>query len=356
MTCFAPDREVDSVNETEESRCGSVQAIRCAIRAEEQRLLNSYPLLAFQDALGFTCFFCSLVAMGGMAALYLHDAIPWWLTIPVMALPLSILHELEHDLIHNLYFKRRSWIQNSMFFVIWIAKLSLNPWYRRTLHLKHHQVSGQETDIEERLIGLGLPCGPLRLLVTIHPMGGLLLFPRIKREVPEFQPWRLVLLSVPTYLLFLITWESFAGYSRLRTGWTVPLDPAHLLPDSGWPWARDLSILLVLPNMLRQACLVFMSSHSHYYGDIPERDVFFQNQILNTWMFLPFQIFCFNFGATHIIHHYVVNQPFYLRQMVAGAAQSEMRRQGIRLNDMGTFWRDNRWGFTPEIDQISASQ
>ena len=46
-------------------------------------------------------------------------------------------------------------IQHAMFFVIWFAKLSLNPWYRRRIHLKHHLLSGQQTDIEERLIGLG---------------------------------------------------------------------------------------------------------------------------------------------------------------------------------------------------------
>ena len=87
-----------------------------------------------------------------------------------------------------------------------------------------------------------------------------------------------------------------------------------------------------------------MSSYSHYYGDIPKRDIFFQNQILSNWMLIPFQAFCFNFGATHIIHHYVINQPFYLRQMVAHAAQAEMKRQGTRINDLGTFVRANRWG------------
>jgi hypothetical protein len=116
------------------------------------------------------------------------------------------------------------------------------------------------------------------------------------------------------------------------------------LPAWGWPWARDLTILLVLPNVLRQSCLVLMSSYSHYYGDIPDREIFFQNQILSNWMFFPFQLFCFNFGATHIIHHYVIQQPFYLRQMVAHAALAEMRRQGTRSDDLGTFVRANRWG------------
>jgi hypothetical protein len=33
-------------------------------------------------------------------------------------------------------------------------------------------------------------------------------------------------------------------------------------------------------------------------------DVFYQNQILDSPLCWPFQLFCFNFGATHILHHY----------------------------------------------------
>jgi len=326
-------------NTNERARC-----IRVVIHSEEKRLRAKLPWLAHQDFLGMSCFLGSLAMMACVAAYYLRGGLVWWLAVPLMALPISILHELEHDLIHNLYFRSRAWVQHLMFFVIWFCKLSLNPWYRRGIHLKHHLVSGQKTDIEERLIGLGLPFGCLRLLVTIHPMGGLLLFPRIKRENPDFQPLWLALLSVPTYTVFNVIWESFFGYTRVQQGWAPVFDPSHLLPAWGWPWARDLAVLLVLPNVVRQSCLVLMSSCSHYYGDIPERDIFFQNQILRNWMLFPFQLFCFNFGATHIIHHYVINQPFYLRQMVSPAVQAEMGRQGTRINDLGTFVRANRWG------------
>jgi fatty acid desaturase len=326
----------------EHSTIERTRRIRAVIQLEERRLRATHPWLAHQDFLGMTCFLGSLAAMVAIAAFYLQGALAWWYAVPLMALPLSILHELEHDLIHSLYFRSRAWVQHVMFFVIWLCKMSLNPWYRRGIHMKHHLVSGQKTDIEERLIGLGLPFGFLRFFVTIHPLGGLLLFRRIKRDAPDFRPLRLALLSVPTYTSFLLIWETFFGYVRVRQGWSPPLDPFRLLPACGWPWARDLTVLLVLPNVLRQSCLVLMSSYSHYYEDIPERDVFFQNQILNSWMLLPFQVFCFNFGATHIIHHYVVNQPFYLRQMVAHAAQAEMGRQGTRINDLGTFVRANR--------------
>jgi len=334
-------------NTTDRTRC-----IRAVIHSEEQRLRATRPWLAHQDFLGMMCFWGSLATMVCIAALYLRGSLVWWMAVPLMALPISILHELEHDLIHNLYFRNRAWVQHSMFFVIWLAKLSLNPWYRRGIHLKHHLVSGQKTDIEERLIGLGLPFGLLRLFVTIHPWGGLLLFPRIKRDTPDFQPLRLVLLSLPTYLVSLAIWETFFGYVRVHQGWAPLFDPARLLPAGGWPWARDLTVLVVLPNVLRQCCLVLMSSYSHYYEDIPERDVFFQNQILNTWLLFPFQLFCFNFGATHVIHHYVINQPFYLRQMVARAAQAEMVRQGTRINDLGIFARANRRSDTAQTARL----
>ena len=290
--------------------------------------------------------------MAAVAVFYLQGLLAWWAAIPLMALPLSILHELEHDLIHDLYFRKSPLLQNAMFLVIWISKLSISPWYRRAIHLRHHQESGQTTDIEERLIGIGLPFGVLRMLVSLHPMAGLFLFRRIQRDVPEFQPWKLSLLSAPAYLLFFAIWEGFFGYVRVRSGWTFAWDPAHLLPAAGWPIARDLAVLWALPNVLRQTSLVLMSSYSHYYEDIPERDVFYQNQILSGWPVFPLQLFCFNFGATHIIHHYVVNQPFYLRQLVSRAALAEMQRQGTRVNDFGTVLRNNRWNESSGISSL----
>ena len=104
-----------------------------------------------------------------------------------------------------------------------------------------------------------------------------------------------------------------------------------------------LMVLWVGPNVIRQACLALVSSYSHYYGDIPENDVFYQNQILDHPLLWPAQLYCCNFGSTHIIHHFVVQQPFYLRQMVARAAHAEMLRQGVRRNDFGVVARANRW-------------
>jgi hypothetical protein len=216
--------------------------------------------------------------------------------------------------------------------------------------LKHHRESGQKTDIEERLIGIGLPLGWLRLFIALHPLGSVFLFPGIKRDAPEFRPTRLVLLSLPTYTIFAVLWLGFPAYLWARSGWAGPDDPLRALPDWGWPWVRDLTVLWFLPNVLRQACLILMSSYSHYYDDIPDGDVYYQNQILSSRLLWPLQAFCFNFGSTHVIHHYVVNQPFYLRQLVAGAAHAEMARQGVRQNDFGVVARDNRAGTSRPAD------
>jgi hypothetical protein len=94
-----------------------------------------------------------------------------------MSLSFSILHELEHDLIHNMYFKGSQVFQHIMFFFIWIAKQSTNPWFRKIIHLRHHILSGQVEDIEERLIGLGLPLNLNRVLLTFYPMATVLSFP-----------------------------------------------------------------------------------------------------------------------------------------------------------------------------------
>ena len=66
---------------------------------------------------------------------------------------------------------------------------------------------------------------------------------------------------------------------------------------------------------------------------------------------LPLQLFCFNFGSTHGIHHFVVRDPFYLRQMIAPGAHKVMRDNGVRFNDFNTLVRRNRYrkSQTPEV-------
>ena len=102
-------------------------------------------------------------------------------------------------------------------------------------------------------------------------------------------------------------------------------------------------VVWIGPNVLRSFCLHFVSSNMHYYGDVEDDNVIQQTQVLNPWWLAPFQLFCFNFGSTHAIHHFVVKEPFYIRQWTAPQAHAVMRAMGVRFNDFGSFTRANRW-------------
>ena len=136
----------------------------------------------------------------------------------------------------------------------------------------------------------------------------------------------------------------FLGFVRLQYGFTLGVnDPVHYFPMRLWPYVRDICVILIIPNFIRQLSLNIIASYCHYYGDIPKHNVYYQNQVLNHWCLLPLHIFCFNFGATHIIHHFVTNQPFYIRQWLAPKATQELIKHGIRENDFGVVTRNNRY-------------
>lgn len=322
-----------------------IKAINRAIVAEEKRLRAKHRWLAHQDALGMACFVGSLVAIGGFVWAYFAGYLPWWAAVLLIGLPISILHELEHDLIHSQFFKGSERVQTFMLFVIWWTKLNASPWYRREQHLRHHRRSGQPDDAEERLIGLGVRAGFYRVLIAMHPIFSNPMVPKIKRVDPKWRVMWGIRQSAPAFVMFaliLFGWPLVHLFDALLP----EVAPAGLL--------RLFDVLMVLwagPNIIRQTCLALISSYSHYYGDIPENDVFYQNQIMDHPILWPMQLYCFNFGSTHIVHHFVVQQPFYLRQMCARAAHAEMLRQGVRRNDFGVIRRANRWGNQPSPSQ-----
>lgn len=53
-------------------------------------------------------------------------------------------------------------------------------------------------------------------------------------------------------------------------------------------------------------------------------------------------------GATHIIHHYVPNQAFYVRSLVYYKVKKFMVDHGVRHNDMGIVLRGNRYFMSAE--------
>jgi hypothetical protein len=202
------------------------------------------------------------------------------------------------------------------------------------LHRWHHAVSGQAEDVEEHLIGLGLPWGPLRVLITLLAPASLLLAPAIKRSVArhEEQGGGSPDLRAPRHwwLMHLVTIAIASAPFVAVVG---------LLAGASWAW--PLLVLWGLPNMIRHTTIVIMSSNSHYVG-IERAVLVEQNQIIDHPLFWPLQLFCWNFGATHVVHHFLVRQPFWRRTLVFAKVRPTLVAHGVALNDLATFSRANR--------------
>jgi fatty acid desaturase len=301
--------------------------IRRWIREGEKRLVSRHPALAHRDALGLFFFLVSAAGMVGLGCLYAYGKAPAALVIVGNAFFASILHEIEHDLIHFLYFRARPRVHNLMMLAVWVFRGNVvHGWYRREIHLHHHRESGRETDVEERLLGLGQPLGLRRILVMVDGAMAYLLNARmLEKEVPGFRRSALALASFPVYPCFIGVLASYV----LGRALGIPV-----------PGAIDvLAVTWVFPNYLRQASLQIVSSNVHYYENPGTlRD---ETQVLRPFFLWPLQAFCFNFGTTHSFHHYVVEQPFYVRQLIAPWVLPALAKYGQRFNDVGTFVRAN---------------
>ncbi len=334
--------------------------IKQVVVAAGDRLRQKYAILQYQDAIGVAIMAVSLAGMIGSGVLYYQGLITWWLCIPMVALFASFIHELEHDLIHLMYFRKKPWANNLMLLLGWIARPStVSPFVRRRLHLHHHKHSGTESDLEERGITNGERWGLRRLLMTGDNMLAIYLRPRTtKKMVREFI--RAQKTTDPAQIKALIK-EQVRGYFPLGNlhylmwhGFLVfhAIDLIAAAMGSPIAWSAStqsvmgvidfLAVVWLAPSALRTFCLHFISSNMHYYGDVEDENIMQQCQVLNPWWLLPMQLFCFNFGSTHAIHHFVVAQPFYIRQLVAKDAHKVMREMGVRFNDFGSFRRANR--------------
>jgi fatty acid desaturase len=92
--------------------------IRKWIQRGEKRLVSHYAVLRRQDGIGAALCLLSASGMLVSAGLYWLNVIPWYLCLFVIAFIASILHEIEHDLIHALYFKARPRVANVMMLVV----------------------------------------------------------------------------------------------------------------------------------------------------------------------------------------------------------------------------------------------
>lgn len=340
--------------------------IRQVVMQAGQDLRQRYPVLQHQDAIGMSILLLSLLGMIGTGALYYADMIAWWLCIPLVALFASLTHELEHDLIHWMYFRKNPLLHNLMMWGVWLARPStISPWARRRLHFNHHKHSGTAQDLEERGITNGEPWGIRRLLMTgdltlamvMRPVAmakAMHSFMSVQKAASSSERRAILreqLLSYwPLTVVHYTLWHSFVIYHALQLAGVAINWPSFVTPTMHV--VDFLAVVILAPNALRTFCLHFVSSNMHYYGDIDSNNVIEQCQVLNSPLMLPFNLFCFNFGSTHAIHHFVVKEPFYIRQMTAKPAHKVMREMGVRFNDFGTFKRANRYQLADEaVDQ-----
>lgn len=314
------------------------------IRFRDRQLRKKFGFLKHQNEIGAAITLGSAAGMILFAGLYLAGIVPAWACVIANAIFASLLHEIEHDLIHNLYYKDDLSKQNFLFWVVWIFRgNTVSPWYRRMIHTLHHKVSGHKEDIEERLIGNGMRFGGKRFLTM---MDGNLSFlfqaHRLRKEAPKFKRGEIVRSSWPYLVVFYHLWYGFLflnGFYFLNDFLGKPVSPPDWL-DMLRSFLNAAAVVYTIPNWIRQTSIQIVSSNMHYYGDV--KGLYDQTQVLNSWLLLPLHLFCFNFGSTHGIHHFVVNQPFYLRQAVAPFVHPAMKRYGIRFNDFGSIFRANR--------------
>jgi fatty acid desaturase len=313
--------------------------INAAVRRASAELRKRFPWLRYQSALGLATFALAIGGMVGSGWLYAAGAIPSWLCIVVTAFFASIVHEIEHDLIHSMYFPRHGGIRGLMMAVGWLARPgTINPFVRKKLHLRHHKVSGNPDDLEERAITNGEPYGIKRILMMADGVLAVVL----RLDQAKGRPGKLLAFSALSY--FPLGWLHhglFYAFLLLHaiqlSGFEPPLSASAMA-------AVDVAcVTWILPNVLRSFCLNFVSSSLHFYGDVERGNVLQQTQVLNAWFLAPLQLFCFNFGSTHAIHHFVATEPFYVRQLTARAGHRALRESGVRFNDLGTFLRDNRY-------------
>jgi fatty acid desaturase len=251
-----------------------IVTIKQAIFAEGDRIRAKYPILAHQDAIGMAILLGAMAGIAGTGWAYLEGWLAWYVTIPVIAVFLSFTHELEHDLIHYMYFRKNAFMLNLMMALVWICRPStINPWARRHLHLHHHKHSGTATDLEERAITNGEKMSPMRLLLMLDLELSIVL--RILK-VPKGK--RLLAITKGAIGNFPLASAFWVGWHAYVTYWAVKLGAGLMGVSVPWPavvsenvaLANTVAVLVFGPNLLRSFSINFISSNMHYFGDIED--------------------------------------------------------------------------------------
>ena len=322
-----------------------ISEIVAYIKNQESTLRVNYPFLAQQNTLGLGLLLVSVFGFITAGSLYFYDVIPAWCCIIIAALSASVAHEIEHDLIHQQYFRSNTAVYHFMMFMVWIIRPNtVNPWYRKGIHLNHHKTSGTPQDIEERLVGNGVKSHFLRLLVICDGLLGLIIRSKqFSREIKGYRFFNILNASFPFvtfYYLIIYIFLLFHCINFIAANSLIVMNyPVWIM--SIMEWINVAIVVWVAPNFLRSVCLNFITSSMHYYGG--GYNLLQQTQVLNHWIFMPFQCFYFNFGNTHTIHHFVPNQPFYIRQKISKRVNTLLQMKGIRFNDLASILEANHY-------------
>jgi hypothetical protein len=210
------------------------------------------------------------------------------------------------------------------------------------------RASSTADDLEERAITNGERYGIKRILMMADGTLAVLL----RLDQARGRPAKLVTFAALAY--FPLGWVHYGIFYTFLLGQGLAVVGIEPLSSSA-ELVDTACVVWILPNVLRSFCLNFISSSMHFYGDVERGNVLQQTQVLNAWFFAPLQLFCFNFGSTHAIHHFVASEPFYIRQLTAAAAHRVLRENGVRFNDLGTFLRDNRYAHGSEAPSPSQT-
>jgi fatty acid desaturase len=349
MSAVAPEVVVSRPDDEARAR-----RIRIAVRAASLDVRRRHPILRHQSAIGAVILACVALGVLGVAVAYATHVIAWWVALPTVAVLLGVNQEIQHDLMHRMYFSRKAFPYDVMRAVTWLLVPMLNPFARTALHLRHHETSGTEADLEEMFLGNGRRWGPLRLLTLMDPVVAFLCYGRDNRrffvatmrsqiiDAMHLPSWRrkvtgTLKIAFPLPFIAIGIWYAFLALTVLRL-----IDPSGA---TAVPFAGVVTFLVVVwlgPNLLRAVCQNGITSNMHYFGDIEADNIFEQVQVLNPWWLLPVQLFACDFGSTHAIHHFYPGDPFYVRHMTRKVAHRAMRENGIPFNDLGSLRRANR--------------
>jgi Fatty acid desaturase len=324
--------------------------ITMTIKESERKWRERLPFLYYQSAIGLGLLMACYSTVICASRSYLNGGMHWVTLVAINAFSLSLVRELEHDLIHELYFPKHKLVQNAMMLAVWPMLGNLpHPWYRRDLHMLHHRKSGRREDMEERMIGMGSPMGWKRLLATLDaPIA--LQFRRDDIEtIPFYNKEELRRAATPiTKIWYLCAMTYFllklVLLPQACMGWTDPASPMEHAAANMLMMYEELTkvfTIWILPGWWHTVSRQIISSTMHYYEDFGGK--LHECQVINAWPFAIFNMFSVNFGNSHIVHHFLEKQTFYIRELCRSDAHVAFRKHGVRFNDLGVVFRKNHF-------------